>query len=169
MTEGGLALRDLVGMMREGVVDAAAVKIEILAEIFSRDAGTLDMPAGIPDAERRIPFQLLILELGFRKPQNEVGLVLLVAVRLDALTHTDGKVLFVEVVEDVIFLQLGSIEIDVTACGVGIPLFQKNLNHIDEIGDTTGRRGNDVGTLDPQLFAIGKKRPGIKVSKKASV
>ena len=63
MAEVALRLRDLVRVVREGIVDAAAVQVEVFAVVFHRNAGTFDVPARIADAPRRVPFQGLILEL----------------------------------------------------------------------------------------------------------
>ena len=59
MPECRLALCYLVCMMREHIIYTAAVNIKILATVLLGYAGALNMPAGIADAERRIPFQLL--------------------------------------------------------------------------------------------------------------
>ena len=93
VAEVGLGLGDLIRVMREGIVDAAAVDIQIFAEVLDADAGALDMPAGIADAPRGVPLEGLILELGLREPENEVILIALVGILLDALAHADGKVL----------------------------------------------------------------------------
>ena len=61
-------LGDLVGMMWEGVIDTAGVDVQILAQVLHRDAGALDMPAGITDTPGRIPLQGLVLELRLGKP-----------------------------------------------------------------------------------------------------
>ena len=61
VAEEGLGLGDLVRVMREGIVDAAAVDIQIFTEVLDADARALDVPAGIADAPRGIPLEGLIL------------------------------------------------------------------------------------------------------------
>ena len=101
-----LALRDLVGVVGEGVVHAAAVNVEVLAEVLHRDAGAFDVPSRVAHAPGGIPFECLILELGLGEPQHEVVFVALVRILLNALAHADGKVLLVVVVEDVVTVEL---------------------------------------------------------------
>ena len=106
MAEIGLALCDLVGVVREGVVDAAAVDIQPLAQLLYAYAGALDVPAGIAESPRALPLHLLILELGLGDPEHKVGLVALVSVGVHTLTHSDGKVLAAEIAEDVVVAEL---------------------------------------------------------------
>ena len=80
-----LGLGDLVGVVGEGVVDAAAVEVQILAVVLHGDAGALNVPAGIAHAPGGIPLQGLILKLGLGEPEDEVVLVALVGVLLHAL------------------------------------------------------------------------------------
>src|SRR5512147_495972 len=82
--EGTTRLRDLVLMVREDEVDAAAMDVEGLAEMLPRHGRAFDMPAGTPrcrDAGRRRPRRLAWLR---RLPQNEVHRVALVGRDLDA-------------------------------------------------------------------------------------
>ena len=106
MPEICLALRDLVRVVREGVVYAAAVDIEPLAEIFERYCRAFDMPAGITDAPRAFPFQLLRVELRFCEPEHEISLIALISVRLDALADAHGKVFLFKIVKNVVFFKL---------------------------------------------------------------
>ena len=61
--EGRLALSYFVGVMRESVINSAAVDIKILAKMLSRNTGAFDMPTGIAYSKRRIPFKLLVVKL----------------------------------------------------------------------------------------------------------
>ena len=99
-----LGLRDLVGVMREGVVDAAAVNVQIFAQMLHADAGAFDVPAGIANSPRAVPFQLLVVKFGFGEPKNKVGFVSLVVIRLHALTDSDFQIFLLKVVEHVILL-----------------------------------------------------------------
>ena len=149
--------------MREGIVDAAAVDIQIFAEMLDADARALDVPAGIADAPRGVPLEGLILELGLREPENEVILIALVGVLLDALTHADGKVLLLMVVEDIVFFQLGRVKIDIAARKIGIALVQQRLDHMNVFRDAVRGRLHDVRPLDVQLGAVGKEGVGIEL------
>ena len=51
VTEGRLALRYLVGVVREGVIYTAAMDIKIFAKVLSCYTGALDVPAGITYTE----------------------------------------------------------------------------------------------------------------------
>ena len=93
VTEISFALCDLVGVVGECVVDTAAVDVEILAQVLHGDSGALDMPTGITETPGTVPFQLLILNLGFGEPEHEVGLVALCKVLFNAVAHTNCKVL----------------------------------------------------------------------------
>ena len=63
VSEISLGLRDLIGVVRKGVVDPAAVDIEIFAEVLHAYAGALNVPAGISHAPRAVPFEFLIVKL----------------------------------------------------------------------------------------------------------
>ena len=109
MAKGCLALGDLVGVVGEGVVDAAAVDVQILAQMLHADAGALDVPAGIAHAPGGVPFEGLVLELGLGEPEDEVVLVALVGVLLHALADADGQIFLVVLIEDIVALQLGGV------------------------------------------------------------
>ena len=106
MAEGTLALRDLVGVMRECVIDTTAMDIQILTKELLRNTGALNMPTGIAEAEGRFPLQLLIVKLGLGEPKNEVCLVALIGILLNAVTHANLEILLGEVVKYVILFQL---------------------------------------------------------------
>ena len=163
MTEVALALRDLVRVVREGVVHAAAVQVEILAVVFHRNAGAFDMPTRIAHAPGRIPFERLILKLGLGEPENEVVLVLLVLVLLHAFAHADGEVFLVVVVEDIVTLELARVEIDVAAGEVGIAGVEQLRDDLDIIVDQARCGLDDVGALDVELLAVGEERVGIEL------
>ena len=110
-----LGLGDLVGVVGEGVIHAAAVEVQVLAVILHRYAGALNVPAGVAHAPGGVPLQGLVLELGLGKPEDEVVFIALVGVLLHALPDAHGQVLLVVVVEDIVPLQLGGIEVDIAA------------------------------------------------------
>ena len=148
-------------MVGEGVVNAAAVDIQMLAAVFHADGGTFDVPAGIAGAPGRFPFQRLILELGFREPEDKVVLVALIAVFLDAFADADSEIVRVVVVEDVVPLQLGRVKIDVSAGAVGVSLFEQGFDQMNVFRDAVGRRFHDVRAFDVEFFAVGKERIGV--------
>ena len=63
VTEISLRLSDLVCVVGECVINTAAVDIKLLSEMLHRDAGALDMPAGIANAPGAVPLKLLIVKL----------------------------------------------------------------------------------------------------------
>ena len=63
VAEISLALRDFVGVMREHVVDAAAVNVKIFTKEFHTYARALNVPAGVTDTPRAIPLKLLVVKL----------------------------------------------------------------------------------------------------------
>ena len=106
VTKGRLALCNLICVVGEGVVYTAAMNVEVFAEVLTCNAGALDMPAGIAKAPRRHPFKLLVIKLGLCKPKNEVSLIALVAILLNAVADTYCEVVLGKVVEDIILLKL---------------------------------------------------------------
>ena len=62
MAKVALRLRDLVGVVREGIVHAAAVQVEVFSVVFHGNTGALNVPSRIANAPWRIPFERLILE-----------------------------------------------------------------------------------------------------------
>ena len=92
MSEISFALCDLVRMVRECIIYAAAVYVKIFAEILQTDRRAFDMPAGITHAPRTVPLKLLRIEFRFCEPKRKIGFVAFVFVRADAFTDTDFKV-----------------------------------------------------------------------------
>ena len=58
-----LGLGNLVRVVRKRIVDAAAVNVEVFAEVFERDTGAFDVPARIAHTPGRIPLERLVLKL----------------------------------------------------------------------------------------------------------
>ena len=63
VSEIRLGLSDLVSVVGEGVVDTAAVDVEIIAEVLHGNTGALNVPAGVADTPGGVPLERLILEL----------------------------------------------------------------------------------------------------------
>ena len=74
-----LGLGYLVRMVDGDVVDAARVDVELLAQVLHAHGRALDVPARIASAPGTVPDQGLVLELGLREPEGEVGGIALVA------------------------------------------------------------------------------------------
>ena len=156
-------LRNFVRMVREGIVDAAAVDIEVLAQIFERNAGTFDVPARIANAPRRIPLERLIFKLGFCEPEHKVVLVALVRILLDALADADGEVFFLVIVENIVFFKLRCVKVYIAALNVGIACVEKLGNDLDILINAAGSWLNNVGLLDVQLAAVVKKSVSVEL------
>ena len=158
-----LRLGDLVGMVGEGVVHAAAVEIQILAVVLHGDTGALDVPAGVAHAPRGIPLQGLILELGLGEPQHKVVLVALVHVLLYALPDAYGQILLVVVVEHVVPLQLAGVEVHVAAGHIGVALLQQAGDDADVVINEPRGGLHHVGALDVQLAAVLEEGIGVEL------
>ena len=162
MPNVSLALRDLVRVVRKGVVDTSAVNVKVLTKVLHADAGALDVPAGIADAKRTVPLKLLRIELRFRKPEHKVSLVPLVFVALDALSDAYGKVLFLKIVENIVLLELRGVKIHVPARGIGISFLEQRGYNLYKIVNATRRRLNYVRGPYPELSAVLKECVGVE-------
>ena len=104
VTDKGLGLCNLVGMVRECIINTAAVDIQIFTQVLHRNAGALNVPTGIANTPRGNPLQCLVFKLGLGKPQNEVVLVTLVGIFFHAVTYTGIQIIGIMVVKDIILL-----------------------------------------------------------------
>ena len=161
VTEICFTLGDLIGVVREGIINAAAVDIQVLAQVLHRNAAALDVPAGVTHTPGGIPLQLLVLKLALGEPQHKVRLVALVLVLFHALPDTDGEILLVVVVKDIILLQLGGIKVNIAACYIGVALFQQPLHQLDEFGNAGGGGLHHIRDLNIQLAAVLKEGVGV--------
>src|SRR5216117_1883111 len=88
-----LALGDFIFVVRENVVDGAAMNVERFAKLLHRHRRTLDVPARAARAEWRLPVRLVFVF--WRFPQDKVaGLFLLVFVGVDS--RADFQFAFVQ-------------------------------------------------------------------------
>ena len=62
MAKVAFGLRNLVGVVREGIVHAAAEQDELFSLLLHGDTGALNVPSRITDAPWRVPFERLVLE-----------------------------------------------------------------------------------------------------------
>ena len=135
-------------MVRECIVNTAAVNVKILAQILQADTGALNVPAGITNTPGRIPFERLVFKLTLGKPQHKIVLITLIGILLNAFTHTNGQVLFVMVIENIIAFQLGSIKVYIASGNIGKTLFQQTFHDLDKFRNAAGCRLNDLRFLD---------------------
>ncbi len=163
VAEIALRLGDFVGVVGEGVIYAAAVDVEVFSQMLHADAGALDVPAGVADAPGGVPLQGLVLELALGEPEDEVVLVALVRVLLDALAHADVQVVRVEVVEDVVLFQLAGVEVDVAAGEVGVAGVHELRDNLDVLVDAVRGGLDDVGRLDVELGAVVEEGVGVEL------
>ena len=163
VTEVCLALCNLVCVMREDIVNTAAMNIKVFAEIFHAYAAALNVPAGVTDAPRAVPFQLLLVKFGFRKPESEVALVFLVFVLGNIVADADHKVFRVVCVTGKLAVAcgLGCVKIHVSAGDISIALVYKRGNDADEFVNTARGRLNDFRLFDVQRVAIRKE--GVRI------
>ena len=155
-------LGNFVGVVGEGIVDAAAVDVQIRAQMLHGNAGALDVPAGIAHTPGRVPLESLILKLGLGKPQHKVVLVSLIGVLFHAFTDSYSQIFLIMVVKDVVFLQRGGIEVHIASGKIGLPLVKQSLHHMNIFSNAVGGRLHHVGTLDIQLVAVGEKGIGVE-------
>ena len=128
-----LALRYFILMVREDEILAAAVNINGVAEIAPVHRGALDMPAGSALAPRGIPCGLAGL-LGF--PDGEVHRLALDLA--DHYTCARLKILKRLMRELAVVLELLGAEINVALCLIGIALFDKGRDYLNDGVDILG-------------------------------
>src|SRR5262249_10851478 len=126
----GLALRDLVLVVREDQVLAAAMDVERLAEVFHGHRRALDVPARPPRTPRALPRGLARLRA---LPQREVQRIPLRLAGLDAVALAQ--------LVDAPARQLpvvglpAHVVVDVAAGGVGEALLDQRADHAVHLGD----------------------------------
>ena len=161
MAQIAFGLGNLVGVVGEGVVNAAAVEVKVFAVILHGDAGALNVPTGIAHAPRGVPLQGLVLELGLGEPEDEIVFVLFVGVLLHALTDADSQVLLIVVIEHIVALELAGVEVHVAAGKVGVAGVQQLGDDLDIVINKAGSGLHGVRPLDVQLAAVVKEGVGV--------
>src|ERR1700730_11834783 len=150
----GLALCDLVLVVGKDVVDAAGMDVEALAQVLHAHGGALDVPAGAPNAERRLPRLLTRLA---RLPQHEVArLVLAIVVDIDAGAGLQSRV--VKVSELAVPWKGGDSEIGRAVRDIGVAFLAEQVDQRDHFEDVF--RGSRVvlSTFDAQRIEVIEKR-----------
>src|SRR5215204_7190048 len=142
--EERLALRDLILMVREDEIGAAAVDIDLPTEIGRAHRRAFDVPAGSPRPPRRLPARLA--RFG-SFPEREVEWVLFPLVDLDA--RAGQQIIKIAVRQLAVTLERANSKVDVAVYRVGMSLVDETLHHGDDGNDlfchiTPGRRKRSV-------------------------
>ncbi len=153
-----LGLRDLVGVVDRDVVLAAAVDVEVVAEVLLRHRRALDVPAGEAPAPRAVPFHLPLLARGRELPQREVGRVALLA-QVDAPAPFEtGEI---EAREMAVVGQAAGVEVDAVGGAVGVALRLDVGDELDLLGDVVGRAAEHRRRLEVQRLHVREERVGV--------
>ena len=144
-----LGLGDLVFVVGEHQVLAAAVDVDGLAQVLHTHGGALDVPAGAALAERRLPVGLAGLS---GLPQREVHRMLLVLVHLDA--RASLQILQVLAGELAVAAKGLGVKVDAVAALIGQALVHQLLHQRDDLGDVLGGLGVDGGLAHAQRLDV---------------
>ena len=146
----GLGLRDLVLVVGEDEVGAAAVDREVEPEQAFRHRRALDMPAGPPLAPGRVPGRVLARLAGL--PEREIKRVLLEALgaRLLALIHVIGAA----VRELAVALEAAHAKVDVALRLVGVAGVDQRPDEGDDRRDRLRRQRLVVGSSEAEPIGV---------------
>src|SRR5260221_3508391 len=164
LTGGGLALGDLVLVMRKDEVHAAGMDVERRAEVGHAHRRALDVPARAPGTDLRRPRRFA--RFG-PLPQREVSnVVLAVLVRFDAFPHPEA--FRVEPGEATVCRPRGDPEEDRTILRpVGMAAFEERRDEVGHLLDVLGRPRQDVGHGHAQGHGIGQEAFEVSVGQGA--
>ncbi len=151
---GGLALGDLVLVMREDEVAPAAVDVEAGSEVAQAHGRALDVPAGAAHAPRALPGGLPGLG---RLPDREVERVLLAGLALDPCTLLE--LLDTLAGEPAVPGEAAHAEVHAPLGLVGVARRHELAAEVDDLGDRLGGERLDVraqvGAQAPHVLVIG--------------
>ena len=68
MPQIAFRLCNFIGVVRECIINATGVDIQIFTQMLHRYTGAFDMPTRITNTPGRVPFQRLIFKLRLGKP-----------------------------------------------------------------------------------------------------
>ncbi len=149
---GADALRDLVLVVREDQVEAAAVDVEGLAQRVLAHRRAFDVPAGPAAAPRAVPAGLV---RGRRLPQHEIAGVFLVGRDLDA--GAGDQVGAAAPRQRAVFGVGGDAEQRMPLGGVGVARGDQPLDQRDHLLDVFGGARLDVGRQVAEHRHVGVK------------
>ena len=154
-----LGLRDLVGVMDGDVILAAAVDVEVVAEVFLRHRRALDVPAGKSHAPWTRPFHLALLAGRGEFPQGEIGGVFLLS-EVDALAAFETGAIQSRQVA-IAGLPAG-VEIHAVRRAVGVAVLLDVGDELDLLADVVGRAAENGRRLDVQRRHVREKLLGVQ-------
>ena len=146
---GGLALGDLVLVVREDEVAAAAVHVEPGAQVAQAHGRALDVPAGPAHAPRAVPGRLA--RLG-GLPDGEVERVGLAGLGVDA--HALLELVDALLAELAVLVEAAHAEVDAAVGRVGVVGADELADEVDDLGDRLRGLGLDVGARDAEPVGV---------------
>ena len=158
---GALGLRDLVLVMRENEVLAAAMEIERLAEVLDAHRRALEVPAGASRPPRAFPERLARLR---RFPEREVEGVALALVDLDA--RAGLQLVELALRELAVAGKRADGEIDVAVRRIGEPFRDQLADHRDHLRQMLRRARLDVGGDAAERRDVAMKGPDVALGER---
>jgi hypothetical protein len=146
---GAAALGQLVLVVREGQVDAAAVDVDGLAQRLVDHRRALDVPARAARAPGAVPLGLVLLG---RLPQHEVGGVALVGRDLDP--GAGDHVVQVAARQLAVVREGLGVEQHVALGGVGAAVVDQLADHLDDRTHVLGGLGLQAGRQGQQGVGV---------------
>ena len=141
-------------MMREDIVNAAGVYVELLAEVLDRHCRALDVPAGEALTPGAVPLEVSSRLRPF--PQGEVALVALQGVRLDPYSLQKLPLILVSR-ELSVARELRDLVVDVSLDFEGVPLLDQSLHYVHHLLNVVRCLGQVLRTDNVELPLIFKK------------
>ena len=149
LAAGAARLGQLVLVVREDQVVAAAMNLEHWAEELLRHRRALDVPAGPAGPPRRFPDGVLTLLV--RLPQRKVPRVLLELLALGFLRGIVQRlVIALAAREAAVLRKRGDAEVDVAARRIGEPAVDELADQLDDLGNRLRRLRLVVGTAEAE-------------------
>ena len=145
------ALCYLALVVREDVIDAAGVYVELIAEILDGHGGAFNVPAGEALSPGAGPLDRPARLGGL--PEREVARVVLEWVGIDP--HRFQQLGFVDVAGQLaVVREAGDLEVNVAIDFVGVTRLDQLLDYLEHLLNVIGGLGEFVGGLDAQLILI---------------
>ena len=80
------------------------------------------MPSRVSDTPGAVPFKRLILELRLSKPEHKVRFIAFVFIVVNIFSNADLQIVRVHIAENIVVVELGGVEVYVSAREVGVAL-----------------------------------------------